>query len=403
MNEKQFKNYHPKNLHKSIAVLFAPFLGLLLLMTTLVLLVSSELRILRDNENIHDAQKIVVSSDNNQYDKDLNNRLVYTSGNVFTNNPINDAEIGMDLICLRLERNVLYYQWEEKSHEKHNKNIAGSDVISKEFYYEKIWSDDKINHNNFSDSKVYQNKVFADYADKCFDNPFASMGFYELDNEVISQFDNFQNLKFGKDLKLNLKNYSVVKYQGKDAIFIGEGDINNPEIGDILILYRYIPVDSEYTIVAKQDSSNLQAYTKFKRSKLLWVIEGKKSLDEVFDQKLDDNESTKWLTRLLFFIILTISLMLVVLPFNKILSFIPIFGNIASGTCLVLSVLLSIILYLVVLAILWMSLNIVYALCISVVLLILFVLITNLNSRKKTIKKQNKENKTSEVQNSNQE
>jgi len=254
--------------------------------------------------NYTNKNAIEVSSNSIQRDND--NKLIATNGLAQTSSTLGDEFVNSP-DTLVLERTVKMYQWIEDDED-------GKTV------YKKDWSDIEQNSDEFED-KSHKNPKFS-IVSKEYIAPNATLGQYDLSEKQIGLIDpqkEFTNLTEKTGYKIIDNQY----YRGNN--------IENPEIGDMLISYNYAPSESAISIIGEQKSDNTIVSMVHKKLGAIYIqYNGKMTKDEMIEKYTNDNKIlTMWL-RFLGWLLMFIGLKLFFEPLMSILNFIPILGKLAD-------------------------------------------------------------------------
>ncbi len=249
----------------------------------------------------------------NTFDSKNNGNIVYLKNKITTSGTVKDSEFGVETNGIRLYRQVLTYQWEEKKETKsRKKNRGGSTTNKKSYKYTKVWAIDKtISSENFKYKEGHENTVFVKVKPKKYNNESVQMGDFSLSPNLVEQFTYFEPYK----------NISTTTYQGNEAIvdtgkvvqcasaqdvfkklidtqdpkdwenaeeeltnstkgkffFMGQGSPQHPVIGDVKVVFWEVPVNQKYSVVAGQNNKTLQVHTVeggdiFTQTACEWVV-----------------------------------------------------------------------------------------------------------------------------------
>ncbi len=305
--------------------------------------------------NYADKYAIEVNANNIQREND--NKLIATSGHAKTSVTLGD-EFVTSPNTLVLVRNVQMYQWIE-DHED------GKTV------YKKEWSDIEENSDEFED-KTHKNPKFT-ITSKEYIAQSATLGQYDLTEKQIEMIDPQKEIS-------NLQ--EKTGYKIIDNRYYKGNNIDNPEIGDILISYNYAPSDSEVSIIGQQKDDNTIVSMVHKKIGAIYIqYDGKMTKDEMLDKYTNDNKIQTMGFRFLGWLLMFIGLKLFFEPLMSILNFVPIIGKIADWASTFIFALITFALSLFTIAIAWFA----YRPLLSLSLIIIGVAIT-IFIKKKLIK-----------------
>lgn len=284
------------------------------------------------NAVLKSAQEKTIEID--QFSNANNNKLVLISDSIHANKIVKDTDFGIETNGLRLYRQVLTYQWKEtKKSKNRKKHRGGSTSRTKTYDYERMWvSDSIIDSKKFKYPEGHENTVFKHIKKKVFDNNPLVLNDFTLNEDVVKKlnyfthFQEYENTSFqgaivdtGKvALCFSIQNFfkEFIENKGvwefeKDSlfkdgkfVFLGKGTSQNPEIGDVKVIFWHIPNHTVHSIIAEQNNKQLQWHkvekgSIFYESNCGWgfheknelgiVAKGKKNLKSMFSEAKDTN------------------------------------------------------------------------------------------------------------------
>lgn len=277
----------------------------------------------------------------NSYDAANNNKLVHYSGNITTNAVLGDNYVRVNTPVL--DRTVKMYQWEEHSH----KSSSGHSRSTR-YTYKKVWSEHEINSAHFNRSG-HDNPPMP-LKSKDFIANSAKIGDFTIDRTVLNVINPVQDLYLN-----NLKGrYSI---EDGTVIFIPNRRTNNG-IGDLKISYKYVPVNTQVSVIAQQMNDTLTAFSTLK-GKAKYVIAlaetGSVSAETMIKHFEDSNAKHAWMMRGIGLLAMFIGLLCLASPITTLLSFIPIFGYLGNKTIALLAIIVSICLSAITIAVAWIA------------------------------------------------
>ena len=303
------------------------------------------------------ADKYAVEVNSNNILRENDNKLIATNGLAQTSSTLGD-EFVISPNTLVLERNVKMYQWIEDQED--GKTI-----------YKKDWSDTVQNSDEFED-KNYKNPHFY-ISSKEYIAKNATFGQYNLSEKQIEMIEpqkEFSNLKEKSEYKIIDNQY----YKGRN--------IENPEIGDILISYNYAPSDTAISIIGEQKSDNTISSKIHKNIGAIYIqYDGKMTKDEMLEKYTNDNKMLTMGLRFLGWFLMFIGLKLFFEPLMNILNLVPLLGQLANFTTTFIFASVTFVLSLVTIAFAWFA----YRPLLSLLLIITCGIIA-LKKKKKLIK-----------------
>jgi hypothetical protein len=355
------------------------FLGLILIIGSLILLWWNEGRAIHTENDLKDGSKNVVHLQTNVPLPENEDKLVHLTGTVNTTDTLNDPDFNIYTNAIALKRNILFYQWEETSEEKTEKELGGSEKTTTTYSYSKNWVSNKINSNNFKKPEGHINNSAYSYSNISYEAENVFIDSFKLSKEVIDKISNFE--PFPLDSSSKKDSYKI----SSNTIYLGSGNLeNNPQIGDVKISFEVVKSSQLVSVISKQSQNTLVPFVGKNGSSINELMYGEVSADVMFKEAISNNKMITWLLRLLGLVFCISGFTLLFKPLVIIGDFVPFIGSIVGiGTGLV-STILGMILSFITVAIAWFF----YRPIISIILIAVVVLLfTFLLYRRKAIKK----------------
>ncbi len=355
------------------------FLGLILIIGSLILLWWNEGRAIHTENDLKDGSKNIVHLQSNVPLPENEDKLVHLTGMVNTNDTLNDPDFNIYTNAIALKRNILFYQWQETSEEKTEKELGGSEKTTTTYSYSKNWVSNKINSNNFKKPEGHVNNSAYSYSNSSYEAENVFIDSFKLSKEVIDKISNFE--PFPLDSSSKNDSYKI----SSNTIYLGSGNLeNNPQIGDVKISFEVVKSSQLVSVISKQSQNTLVPFVGKNGSSINELMYGEVSADVMFKEAISNNKMFTWLLRLLGLVFCISGFTLLFKPLVIIGDFVPFIGSIVGiGTGLV-STILGMILSFITVAIAWFF----YRPIISIILIAVVVLLfTFLLYRRKAIKK----------------
>ncbi len=355
------------------------FLGLILIIGSLILLWWNEGRAIHTENDLKDGSKNIVHLQSNVPLPENEDKLVHLTGTVNTTDTLNDPDFNIYTNAIALKRNILFYQWQETSEEKTEKELGGSEKTTTTYSYSKNWVSNKINSNNFKKPEGHVNNSAYSYSNSSYEAENVFIDSFKLSKEVIDKISNFE--PFPLDSSSKNDSYKI----SSNTIYLGSGNLeNNPQIGDVKISFEVVKSSQLVSVISKQSQNTLVPFVGKNGSSINELMYGEVSADVMFKEAISNNKMFTWLLRLLGLVFCISGFTLLFKPLVIIGDFVPFIGSIVGiGTGLV-STILGMILSFITVAIAWFF----YRPIISIILIAVVVLLfTFLLYRRKAIKK----------------
>lgn len=263
--------------------------GVLLIISSMILISYSEYKVIKVLMNRNSLNNKTVEVKSTIVDKNNNDKLVFMTGNLIINKDLKDDEFNVSVRTSKLERIVEVYQYNES-----NEGDIGA------YSYEMNWYTELIDSSKFV-NEGFDNPKSMKYESKSFYND-TNLGAFKLSNKEI---DNLGVKSRYLDLDSEFAKENGFNIDGE--YYTTSKDIDNPEIGDIRISFKYNS-SSFVSIIAKQKDNSFEDY---KLDDLL--------INKIYNEKLSKEEAVKEIYPLkivLNIIIVVIALILSIVGFK---------------------------------------------------------------------------------------
>lgn len=320
---------------------------------------------LREMNALNQAQSAYVESVPDKLDPANEGRLIHVVGTLTSPEHPRDSEFGVEAENqLRLLRHVKMYQWHETSETSTDNHVGGGQTKTTTYRYDKIWSENEINSSSFHNGNGHHNPSMPVKTAR-FDLETATLGAYQINQEMISKFSDFQthvpsNSKAPRDFVQTPNGF----YRGNDP--------SDPRIGDLEITYSSVPLQT-VSVLAAQRQNLLVHFVGDQGVKVGMIKSGNHLADEMIQQEKRNTSNFAWILRGVGLVINFIALMLLMGPFTALAAFIPLFEDLAEFASAIVAIPVSIALSATVIAIAWFSYRPIIGACmIGVVVLCVF-------------------------------
>lgn len=333
--------------------------GLAAIVAGVWLLFWNEGRTVKRAQSLEEGEKVCEEvADIQAPDPAQEGRLVHFTGPARTEETLEDAEFGVSVNGLRLERAVEMYQWVEHERRSEKKNLGGStdEVIT--YTYSKEWHDSPIDSKQF-DEAGHDNPEIMEFRDGEWLAQSATVGAFRLPEEIVRRIGGARAFPFGPDFALPdaLKDRAIVQggyiYLPVDASSV-TNRYTQPSVGDLRVSFRWVP-NHDISVIARQMGDTLGSYTtKTKTDGLLEIRDGAVSAEEMFRLAKEDNKTFAWILRLVGTLILFLGCSAVLKPISTLLDVLPFLGNIAGAATGIVAAAVALPVALVTIAIAWL-------------------------------------------------
>jgi len=227
---------------------------------------------------------------------------------------------------IALQRSVETYAWKEKTETTTEKKTGGSEVTTKSYTYEKVWTTNPEDSSNFKQAEWHTNILSAiEWVSHRVTT--ATNGVYNLDMGNIS-LPSMKALDITKDMVIEQDwfQYNPGKFLYKTS---ASWSLTNPEIWDIRMSYKVLNHLPTVTVFGKlmSSSNKVVAYYDKDNNTLYRAFEWER-VGAISTMKTEYTASL-WILRLVWFLMMFFWLNLVFGPLSVFLDVLPILGTVS--------------------------------------------------------------------------
>lgn len=330
-------------------------IGIVLILVSIYFLFWNEGRAIQTYRALVEGAGLVVSIDSAKVDAANDGKLVHIAGPVKPNGTPADPNFDVSADgALAVDRQVEMYQWVEKSDSKTEKNLGGSETTTTTYSYSKEWKSSYVDSSDFK-RPGHDNPPFAvDDSRTAVDS--AAVGAFTMTGDTVADLGSETQIKLTGD---DVSRIAVAISTDKPAK-LNQGDIylgnsaTAPQVGDMKI--RFARVDlKEASFVGKQNGDTLEAYMSSNGREIFLSAPGNKDAAAMFKQAQDENTIITWLIRAGGLLGLFIGFKLSMMIFSVLGDVIPFIGSLIGAGTTVISLVLTLIIGPVVIAIGWFA------------------------------------------------
>ncbi len=280
---------------------------------------------------------------------------------------VSDSAFEVSLHTASLIRVVEMYQWDEDSD-------TDDDGVTT-YSYDGVWRENLINSSSFHDSR-YKNPSSMPYKSDSFYAKKIILGNFTLNKSQIMQMS--------ADT-VRIPSADTVKmpegYKTDGEYVTNSANLSSPKIGDIRISWKYNDWD-EVSLIAKVNGNGFVSYVSKSGKDVNYVYEGVRSAAEMIEAQRNQDKLMKWIFRLIGALLIFLGYMSFISPLTKLVSYIPILGNVVNFMFVLVIFLLSLIQSLLVILIAWFRYRPVLSICLLAACAVITVLIVILKKKK---------------------
>jgi hypothetical protein len=342
--------------------------GVILIIAAFPVLFTNEGRAVRRHKTLQEGAGLAISIESETVNEENNGKLVHVSGKATTDELLTDSVFDVSVNAIHLKRDVEMYQWRENVETDTKVKTGGARETTKTYTYSKVWSSTLIDSSTFVDQKAGNvNPGAMPYESNRWSASLVTLGAFRLPEVLINRISNYSKVDIppGSIVPETLGERAKIHDSG---YYIGVNPLS-PEIGDTRVMFSAV-TPTEISVIARQNGNTFETFTTPKTGgRILELMVGIHSKDEMFASAVSANRVMTWILRLVGFILFLVGFNLVFHPFKVVADVLPFMGKIVGAGMGMIAFLLSAMLSLLVISIAW----IVYRPLLGIPLLIIAV------------------------------
>lgn len=322
--------------------------GVLMIVISLGVLVFNERNAVKDIRANKEIAKEVVTVGSEEVNSDHEGTLVHLNGPARTEAILKNEQFGIAENAIRLKWTAQIFQWVEKKESKTRKKTGGGEETITTYTYAREWVAKPIDSTKFKEPNGHRNKGSQNYHSGSQEAKKVTLGAFHLGPGLISQIE--------KVVKYELKALpSALEGRGRiveGSFFTGEGE--NPVVGDENVVFKITHADDVSVMAVQAKESFAPFQTKSGKSKYL-LSEGLLTAEEMVAGEEKKAAVLRWALRGGGVLLMFIGFCLIMKPLSVVADVIPLIGNLVGGATTAISLLLSLGISFVVIAICWVT------------------------------------------------
>lgn len=386
------------------------FVGLVLIVVSVALLFWNEGRTIKQAKALTEGAQNTVEANADSIDPSLEGKLVHLSGNAVTDDVLTDPYFSVSLNAIKLARKVEIYQWKEEVETHTERDSGGRETTTKNYSYQKTWSEELIDSSSFKESSRRQNPTSVPINSEVFVARNVALGAYSLspslidrigpeevftlppyetpedsapetqkqseptlynngadsadatdDDQAPSELDYLNaettseyEEEFDSASQSARATYTLHDFVPLETGFY-KGDPDNVQIGDIRVTYKFVPSPTTISIVSKQSGATFVPYLSKTKKTIELLSFGTVSAEEMFQKEQHKNKIIGWLIRIGGVFLMYMGFGSVFKPLSVIADVVPFAGRIVEFGAGVVAFSLTLCISLVTIAVGWLS------------------------------------------------
>lgn len=241
-----------------------------------------------ETQALQDAKGACRAVDAAAVDPANDGKVVYLSGLATAKDALRDDSFGITAPnALALKRKTLKSQWKEEE--------SSSNRSCRSYSYDCDWRDELIDSTQFSDQLSHKNGKFFFYPSKMTCAKTAKLGAFLLSEAVL---DHFPAKRVVVDSDAKLGALPAARKHKTLAVEDGEFYVDRDDKGSAERIAFETVEPGTYSLVAKQQGSELVPYEAPNRSEVVLARSGVLTAKQLFVETEGDNEKQLWIKRI---------------------------------------------------------------------------------------------------------
>ena len=330
------------------------FFGILLVVASCVLLFWAEGRAVKTARALEEGAAIVIPVDANQIDPANEGKLVHISGTAVPQDVPKDQRLGVTAEgAVSLTRKVEMFQWKEVSREVERTANDGAKTKSTVYDYEQVWSDSAIDSSRFKTASAPVNPPMP-LTGEAFRIAEARLGAFRLYGNDVAPL--------GKPSPVGLSQDGIAAAADGAGIggptwltgnrYVIADDPDKPAVGDLRIGFERADVD-RVSAVGAQKGDGLTRFVASNGREIFLIQNGSATAGEMFKDAISSNTALTWVIRIGGLILMLVGFKLTFGLLTGISDNIPLLGSLIRASTTLVSVVMTLALGSVVIALGW--------------------------------------------------
>ena len=271
---------------------------------------------------------------------DASGKLISISGLITTPDKISDGLFLQKAPYLALKREMEMFAWEQTEDTETVKNLGGSTTTTTTYRYQKNWTSNPENSDNFKEFAGHVNPKMPLSSEE-FRATTGIIGKYSFELKT-AELPSLTPLVLSPD-RVNLRDKTVVA--NENYLFRGQGSFADPMVGDIRIRYEVLEPGFTGTLFGRLTKTQVSAYRDEEGEMLFHLFDVDR--DSAIDQLHQDFVFETWLFRGLGFLAMWLGLGLFIEPLFTLIDIVPMVGTVTRALASVISFVIALLLSLV--------------------------------------------------------
>lgn len=327
-------------------------IGLLLVIAAIVAIFWNEGRAIATARALSEGAGSVVSVEAGAVDPANEGKLVHVSGPASATAPLVDPQFQVKASGLKLLRKVEMYQWREDKHSQTRDKLGGGQETVTTYSYSRVWKDRRNDSSAFRHPEGHANPEMA-FSARQFVAADAKLGAFSLPPALLDQLGGATRLDVDPQ-GVSAPSGQTRPQQAVDgAIYLGV-DPAAPHVGDLRISYTFAP-NGPISAIGRQAGASLAPY-QTKAGGLLYLIDaGDQTAAAMFKQAESENALLTWIVRAVALVAMLVGFAFMLGPLSVLAAVIPPLGSLVGFGVTLTSLVLTLVLGPLLIAVAWFA------------------------------------------------
>lgn len=303
--------------------------GIILIPGGIALLIYNEGRAVHRARALDEGSHAVISTTPDEVNPAQEGRLLHFSGLATTDESLSDPIFGISAPAIRLIREVEMYQWKESKETESRKKIGGGTSKTTKYSYDKVWSDEAIDSDEFRKPEGHSNPSMT-YKSESFNANKVTIGAFNLGSSLVGRITASTDIVLGEETTNKLpanSDFGEARVTG-NRLYLGSNS-ESPSIGDYRISFKVVKPQT-ISVVAGQSGGSLGEYKTESGGTIELLQEGNVGAEAMFKEAQDENTIITWILRVAGFFLITLGAACITAPVVALANVLPFLGDLVG-------------------------------------------------------------------------
>lgn len=319
-------------------------IGPILIIVAIGLLWWNEGRAVQAIVGLNQASSMTVEAPAGSVNPANDGKLIHVVAPVASSAAIDDRDVGTNFTGqAAVQRTAEMYQWKEDKHEESHDNTGGSQTTTTTYNYSRVWSEEAIDSADFKYPDGHQNPAMP-FSSQRLVSSDARIGAYTLDEDTANRID------LSKPLRVS----EAPDGWRASSDYLYKGNATTPDVGDMRVKYSSLPNGTTVSVLAAQSGGGFAAFVTANGYTIDMADVGNKTATAMIEDQRHAEATMTWILRVVGAVVMFLGFTTFLSPLSTMASVLPFLGSIVRGAAAGISIVISLPLTLVVIALAWL-------------------------------------------------